>query len=158
MVQRRMTLGVRLLFAIGLMVLFAACRHMKPSMNPTIQSHAACSGGHGKSNPYGPIICVDEKTLDATPDKAGVIADDTKHGGGPRVINWFTTSGQDILSVVFNTPSDCLAAQPVCHGGHCYAVTDVKAKEGTVCKYTITLASQPGKKNDPDVHIDPCCP
>ena len=117
---------------------------------------AVCAGG--TPSPYAPIVCVNDHvpSLDASPDTVHAV-NDLGNGRKPTIVNWFTVSGNHLLSISFVTPG-CVIRDPDCRGSHCVAVIKTNAVVGKQCKYNIRLLDVSGYHNDPIIEIDACCP
>ena len=152
----RRTLPVALLSFMLLTAVGCASWHDK--IEPVGQAGGpdVCSGS---PSPYAPIVCVDDslKTLPTDPETIHVI--NLPHGKRPTVLNWFTVSGTNNLSVTFNQGNaGCFVKSPECHGSHCMAVIYQDAAVHLQCKYTVKLLNKRDYINDPVVEIDACCP
>ena len=134
------------------------CAHQPADkmMVPGSAGPAACVG-NVRPSPYGPIVCVDDRdpSLPASPDEIHVV--NLPAGRRPTVLNWFTVSGNHLLSISFVDPG-CVLHAPDCQGSHCVAVVKPNAAEHTRCRYNITLLDVAGHVKDPVVEIDACCP
>ncbi len=180
MAQSRLTLGLSVLLAIGSIIALDSCSMSRdqPARSPmksseakeasvVVVARAACPGnGYGNPDPYGPIVCIDDTingntaTLDPHPNPVHAVGVNKHNGNAPTVINWFTKSGKhDLVIKMKDANQNCIVVAPICHGPHCFALTDTNAPDDSVCKYSISLADRPDiPANDPDIHIDPCCP
>ena len=118
-----------------------------------------CFGGGGESNPYAPIVCIDDNLTKLPADPPTVHAVNLVPGKRRTVINWFTKSGNNLLVVSFDpNNARCFVTQPECEGSHCLAIINPDAQPGWQCKYSLKLANKSGYFDDPIVDIDACCP
>ena len=138
-------------------LLFAGCYTANNAMTHLGAGPDVCSGG--APNPYAPIVCIDDSqpTLPAEPPEVHVV--NFVPGKQRSVINWFTKSGGNQLSVTFDpVNARCFVKAANCEGSHCLAIINPDATPGWRCKYSVKLVNKPGYFHDPIVEIDPCCP
>ena len=115
-----------------------------------------CTSGNGSKS--RPMICVDERTLTASPSPAHVFDVESDNGNPTNrtvVVHWFTQHSAD-FHVTFKT--DSCTEPVVCDGrGHCMAkVKRLNGNEHRQCTYGMTIGDN---KIDPDGNlvVDPCC-
>jgi hypothetical protein len=118
-----------------------------------------CPSGNG--SPSRPMICVDERTLTASPHHAKVYDVEAKSDGHTRsdrpvVIQWYTQKTAD-LKIKFI--DDCMEKVD-CDGiGNCSAKVKIRLKKGdkpTTCRYSMTLGATKFDPED-DIVVNPCC-
>lgn len=106
-----------------------------------------------------PMICVDEKTLTASPSHAKAYDTESKNGvsnGRAVTINWYSQHTAD-LQITMKTDG---CTTPVrCDGlGHCTA-TVIKLRAGEtnkVCTYGMAIGDKSIDPDD-DIVLNPCC-
>ena len=114
------------------------------------------TGNFSKSHP---LICVDEKTLTASPSHAVVYDTESKNGvstGRAVTIHWFSQKTAD-LRITMKT--DGCTAPVMCDGlGHCWTTTNkLRAGEGKrVCTYGMAIGDKSVDPED-DIILTPCC-
>lgn len=123
-----------------------------------------CRSGNGSKS--HPLICVDDKTLTASPNPAHVFDREAKDSGPSDravVINWYAMRTAD-LQIKYGDNTSC-TDEPQCDGrGHCWAtvkrlqtpVGKDGRQQNNQCKYRVTLGNT---KYDPDsdIVVEPCC-
>lgn len=157
MIVHRRSLPI-LALALSFAFLLMRCSTTKNSMHTEHMGPGPdlCAGA---PNPYAPIVCVDDSrpSLPAYPET--VVAVNQVPGKKRTVIQWFTKSGGNELSITFaQSEAHCFVKTPNCEGSHCVAIINPNAVKGSNCKYDIKLLNKAGFKNDPNVEIDNCCP
>lgn len=146
----------RSLLVLSLVLTSLRCASSQNHTRGTGLGPDVCSG---TPNPYAPIVCVNDSSSSLPADPAEVHAVNRVPGRRPTVIQWFTTSGTNDLSITFEAKdAACFQKAPNCEGSHCMALINPAAAPGKQCKYTIRLLNKPGSVNDPVVDIDACCP
>ncbi|HUP44155.1 MAG TPA: hypothetical protein VM779_01450 [Thermoanaerobaculia bacterium] len=105
-----------------------------------------------------PLICIDNDTLQPHPQPAPVWDYEGFNGNPtntPVVIHWFTQRTAN-LGISFAPGSNCVG-EVHCNGrGRCIAVVQPlgEGEEQRQCKYDVIVD---GKRNDPDLIVNPCC-
>lgn len=145
-------------FAILLLLAFASfvifkCASYKYNQN---REFFCRSGNYSESHP---LICVNERTLQASPSHARVYDIEAKNGrptGRPVTIHWFSQRTAD-LRITMKTQG-CTEPVKCDRLGHCWATT-MRLAEGQshkVCTYAIELGDDTVDPED-DIVLNPCC-
>ena len=151
--SRTATIGLVLIAAAAIVI---SCTGSRSSPPP--------EKGHGRTNPYSPIVDVYVVGDHCEADPPSVFAH-ARSGKGkagafvPSVINWFGPTGKNLMVKMKDPNQQCLRKDgPQCHGDHCIAVTNVdyRGPAKAECKYKLWIEGQQ-EPTDPVVIVDNCC-
>ncbi len=140
-----------LLVLLTLLIVFALnrCRTADPLSLLSVPAGNPCAANpNPPPNSHAPIICIDDRTMPPL-----IVRPDPANAYRSTVIQWWTVTGQPILSIGFDSPSPVGYIACLPDKGYCRSMVSPSAS-GTH-KYTVTVTH--GDKVatlDPTIIID----